>query len=98
MDSAVGQSERLLTRDLMVLIVSGFFALTGFASTFPLVPRYVEGELGGNKVSVGLALGIFSASAIFARPLVGRLGDERGRRFIIVGGTALTALTVAAHA
>lgn len=91
-------SERLLTRDLVVLIVSGFFALMGFASTLPLVPRYVENELGGGKVAVGLALGMFSVSAIVARPMVGRLGDTRGRRFIIVGGTALTAVTVAGHA
>ncbi len=98
MDSAADPAERLLTRDPLILIISGFFALVGFASTLPLVPRYVEGELGGGKVSVGVALGIFSVSAVLARPFVGRLGDERGRRFIIVGGTALTALTVAAHA
>jgi MFS family permease len=92
-----GSSNQLLTRDFLVLTISGFFALAGFASTLPLVPRYVEGELGGGKVSVGIAVGIFSLSAVFARPLVGKLGDERGRRFIIVGGTALTALSVAAH-
>ncbi len=81
-----------------MLIISGFFALTGFGSTLPLVPRYVESELGGGKVAVGLALGVFSVSAVVARPLIGQLGDERGRRFIIVGGTALTALAVAGHA
>jgi len=78
--------------------VSGFFALAGFSSTLPLVPRYVEGELGGGKVAVGLAVGIFSISAVACRPLVGRLGDERGRRYLIVGGTAITAISVAAHA
>jgi MFS family permease len=88
----------LLTRDFVLLTISGFFAMCGFASTLPLVPRYVEGELGGGKVAVGVAVGVFSVSAVFARPLVGRLGDERGRRFIIVGGTALTAVTVAGHA
>ncbi|MCP4226033.1 MAG: MFS transporter [Actinomycetia bacterium] len=96
--SNTADTERLLTKDFLVLTLSGFFALCGFASTLPLVPRYVEGELGGGKVSVGIAVGVFSVSAIVARPLVGRLGDERGRRFIIVGGTALTAITVAAHA
>lgn len=93
-----GPSDKLLTRDFIILTMSGFFALAGFASTLPLVPRYVEGELGGGKVSVGIAVGIFSLSAVFARPLIGKLGDEKGRRYIIVGGTALTALTVAAHA
>jgi MFS family permease len=88
----------LLTPAFLLLTLSGFFALSGFASTLPLVPRYVEGELGGGKVAVGLAVGIFSISAVASRPLVGRLGDERGRRYLIVGGTAITAVSVAAHA
>ncbi len=88
----------MLTPAFLLLTVSGFFALAGFASTLPLVPRYVEGELGGGKVAVGLAVGIFSISAVASRPLVGRLGDERGRRYLIVGGTAITAVSVAAHA
>lgn len=92
------ESAPLLTPAFLLLTVSGFFALAGFASTLPLVPRYVEGELGGGKVDVGLAVGIFSISAILSRPLIGRLGDERGRRYLIVGGTATTALSVAAHA
>ncbi len=95
-DTAI--ESRVLTRDFLVLIASGFFAMAGFASTMPLLPRYVEGELGGSPVEVGVALGIFSVSAVFARPLVGRLGDQRGRRFIIIAGTALTGLIVAAHA
>ena len=94
----VDRPERLLTPAFLLLTISGFFALSGFASTLPLVPRYVEGELGGGKVAVGVAVGIFSISAVASRPLVGRLGDERGRRYLIVGGTAITAITVAAHA
>ena len=58
---------RLLTPNFVLLIISGFFAMSGFASTLPLVPRYVENELGGSKVSVGLAVGIFSISAVLVR-------------------------------
>lgn len=97
-ESTGNGSPSLLTTDFLVLIFSGFFAMAGFASTLPLVPRYVEGELGGSKVAVGVALGIFSVSAVFARPMIGRLGDQRGRRFIIVAGTTLTGLIIAAHA
>jgi MFS family permease len=95
---AAGSPSRLITRDFVIVTLAGLFALVGFSSTLPLVPRYVETELGGSKLQVGVALGIFSISAIVARPYVGRLGDSRGRRFIIVAGTALTALTVAGHA
>ncbi len=91
-------TDRVITRDFVIVTLAGLFALIGFSSTLPLVPRYVEAELNGSKLEVGLAIGIFSISAILARPLVGRLGDTRGRRFIIVAGTALTALTVAGHA
>ncbi|MFN0030514.1 MAG: MFS transporter [Acidimicrobiales bacterium] len=91
-------SDRVITRDFVIVTLTGLFALMGFSSTLPLVPRYMENELGASKVEIGIALGIFSISALLARPYVGKLGDTRGRRFIIVAGTALTALSVAAHA
>lgn len=90
--------EKLVDGRFLTLVASAMFSAMGFSSTLPLVPRYVEGELGGGKVAVGLALGIFAFSAIFARPMIGRLGDSHGRRLLIVGGTFLTGLTVAAHA
>lgn len=98
MDAESLRTERLLTRDFLIVTASGLFALIGFSSTLPLVPRYVEGELDGSKLAVGVAVGIFSISAVASRPLVGKLGDERGRRFLIVGGCAATAVTVALHA
>ena len=65
--NAPGTDAPLLTKEFLLLIVSGFFALCGFSSTLPLVPRYVEGELGGGKVAVGIAVGIFSLSAVKRR-------------------------------
>lgn len=97
-EQEVEDRRPLLTPAFVVLTISGFFAMIGFSATLPLVPRFVEGELGGGKVAVGIAVGIFSLSAVVARPWIGQLGDTRGRRFIIVTGTALTAGTVAAHA
>lgn len=96
--TASSSSERLVTPAFLLLTISGFFAMIGFSATLPLVPRFVEGQLDGGKVAVGIAVGIFSLSAVFARPWIGQLGDTRGRRFIIVLGTATTAATVAAHA
>ena len=90
--------ERVVTREFVIVTLCGVFALIGFSSTLPLIPRYVEGVLGGSKVEVGIAVGIFAISAVVARPFIGRMGDERGRRFIIVAGCATTALSVAAHA
>ncbi|MEL7207593.1 MAG: hypothetical protein AAGK32_05080, partial [Actinomycetota bacterium] len=66
-----GGDQRLLTPSFVLLTVAGFFALAGFASTLPLVPRYVDGVLGGSKVEIGLALGMFST------PLVTQPADQR---------------------
>ena len=79
-------------------MISSMFSVIGFALTMPLLPRYVEGELGGGKISVGIAVGIFSISAIAARPLIGRIGDQQGRRVLLAGGALVTAVAIAAHA
>lgn len=88
---------RLLTRDfVLVTAVTACFMLS-FGATLPVLPRYVSDGLGGSDAMVGLVVGSYAASAIVLRPLVGRLGDQRGRRVLIVGGTVITAVAMVAH-
>ena len=88
---------RLLTRDFaLVTLATGFFMLS-FGATLPVLPRYVSNELGGSDLAVGIVVGSYAVSAIALRPLVGRLGDSRGRRLLFVGGACLTAVGMAAH-
>lgn len=87
----------ILTRDFLLVTTSSLLAVSGFSATLPLVPRFVEGELDGGKVAVGVAVGIFSISALLIRPLIGHLGDTRGRRLLIVAGCGLTGIAIAAH-
>ena len=54
-------------------------------------------DLNGGDVEVGLALGVFSFLLCW-RPWIGRLGDRRGRRLLIAGGSFITARVLAAHA
>lgn len=89
--------EPLLTRSFLLLIMAGTLSMLGFAMTIPLVPRFVEGPLGGDNFAVGVAVGIFSVTGIIFRPLIGRLGDSHGRRFLIVGGCVATGMIVALH-
>ena len=88
--------ERLLTRELLLTCLVGSFQILAFGSTLPLLSRFVEGELGGGGVAVGVTLGSFSVSAIALRPWLGRIGDTHGRRVLIVIGGLLvaTALTL----
>jgi len=89
--------ERLVDGPFLVLNAAAFFSALGFASVIPLVAQYVTKELEGGPLEVGLAVGIFSFSAVLARPYIGRLGDRKGRRLLVAGGTFLTALVLAGH-
>lgn len=71
--------------------------MLSFGATLPVLPRYISDELGGSDAMVGLVVGSYALSAIALRPLVGRLGDTRGRRVLIVGGALVTAVGMVAH-
>lgn len=86
-----------LVSSTFLLIVAAAFALfTAVGAVVPVLPRYVEGPLGGDAVAVGFVVGTFFVATLLARPLAGRLGDERGRRVVIVGGAAVMAAAIAA--
>ena len=61
-------------------------------AALPVLPRYVKGPIGGSDVEVGLVIGAFAFAAIVVRPLAGRWGDRRGRRPVMIAGTAFTAI------
>ena len=87
----------LLTPHFLILCVSALFSALGFSSVIPTVARFVATDLNGGDLEIGVALGVFSFSAILARPWIGRLGDRRGRRLLIAGGSFVTAGVLACH-
>ncbi|MGH2726255.1 MAG: MFS transporter, partial [Actinomycetota bacterium] len=89
--------KSLVTPEFLLVLLStlGYFLCVGML--LPVVPRFVEGPLGGSDIAVGLTAGTFSLTAVLIRPYVGRVGDRRGRRPLIVGGSAIVAATVLAY-
>jgi MFS family permease len=86
-----------LVSSTFLLIVAATFALfTAVGAVVPVLPRYVEGPLGGDAVAIGVVVGTFFVATLLARPLAGRLGDERGRRVVLVGGAGVMAAAIAA--
>ena len=57
-----------------------------------IAPGYVGDTLRGPPLAIGLAVGAPALTAVFARPLGGRLADERGTRPVVTGGGLLMAL------
>lgn len=61
-------------------------------ATFPVLPRFVKDELGGSDTTVGLVVGATALGAILARPVIGHIGDRRGRGVLMVSGGLIAAI------
>ncbi len=84
----------MLTPRFAAVTAATFAYFLGLGALLPTLPRYVEDELGGDGLAVGLVVGSFAISAALLRPFAGRLGDLRGRRILVVGGSALAGASI----
>jgi MFS family permease len=78
-------------------LVANFFFFAGFQWTFATLPGYIQ-DLGGGAAEIGLAYGLFSLSAVLARPAIGWLVDRLGRKPVLLAGAAMFALSPALYA
>ncbi len=87
----------MVTGRFFVVTLATFAYFLALGSQLPTLPRYVEDELGGNGLSVGLVVGGFAVSAAVVRPWAGRIGDRYGRRILLSGGALLVGLTTLSY-
>jgi len=80
---------------MVTLSTLAYFLALG--ALIPTLPRYVEDDLHGGSVAVGVVVGAFAVSAALLRPLAGRIGDTRGRRVLVIGGSLVMGLSVLAY-
>ena len=79
------------------LVTIPFVAVTGSMLLFFMyvgtalvaIPRFVEFELGGGEIGIGLSIAAFSVAAVVARPFIGRVSDRRGRRSVMTIGAVV---------
>lgn len=88
---------RMLTGRFVVVTAATFAYFCALGALLPTLPRYVEDELGGGGVAVGVVVGSFAVSAALVRPFAGRLGDTHGRRLLVSGGAFVVAVSVLAY-
>ncbi len=80
-------SGRALDRGFWLLFCSSALCFLSIGAYAPVLPRFVQDELGGGGFEVGLVTGITAVVAIVLRPSAGALGDRRGRRFAALLGS-----------
>lgn len=95
--TAAPTSPRVVTRPFVLVVASGLAYFVGLAMLAPVIPHYVEDELGRGKVAVGAAVGGLAFGAVVLRVLAGRVGDRVGRRVLIVAGAAIVAVSTAGY-
>jgi len=93
----VARRPRLLTKELVLVILAGSAYFLSLGVLLPVVPLYVGRSLGGGSLAVGFEVGVFSLGAVLLRPLAGRLGDRWGRRLLIVGGATIVSISALAY-
>jgi MFS family permease len=91
------QPKRMVTARFAIVTSATFFYFMSMGALIPTLPRYVEDELHGNGLQVGVVVGAFAVSAALARPWAGRLGDVKGRRLLLVGGSLIVGVTTLAY-
>lgn len=85
--------QRLLTGPFLLVTLSTFAFFVYVGVMVPLVPRFIEDELGGGELAIGMNLVAFAGAAILIRPLLGPIANRRGRRILMIGGSLLAAVS-----
>lgn len=90
----VHAKPRIFTQNFLLLCLANFTAFSSFYLLLATLPIYiVDPRIGGHESETGLIIGVFAASALILRPLVGRASDIRGKRLLIVFGAAILFLS-----
>ena len=76
---------------LLVLFITAFVDMVGFALVLPLLPYYAS-EYGANALLVGVLISSFSVAQLAVAPLWGRASDRYGRRPMIIAGLVLSSV------
>lgn len=93
-----GKETSLLSPRFVVVMLASFAYFAAMGVLLPTVPRFVEDELNGGGLQVGIGVGSFAVSAALLRPWIGRIGDTRGRKVLAVGGSAVAGVSIGLYA
>ena len=75
---------------LIVLMITAFVDMVGFAMVLPLIPFYAT-QMGASGIHVGLLISAFSVAQLLSAPTWGRVSDRFGRRPAVVSGLLVSA-------
>jgi MFS family permease len=87
----LNQLEPHQRRSLLVLFITGLLFWTSIAILLPTLPTYLD-SIGINQQQIGLIIGAFAIGLLATRPILGKLADTRGRKFVLILGTIVVTI------
>jgi MFS family permease len=83
--------EPLQRHSLMILFSTGLLFWMSIAILLPTLPAYIH-KIGIGQEHLGWIMGSFAIGLLATRPIVGKLADTRGRKFVLIIGTIVAAI------
>jgi MFS family permease len=83
--------ESYQRQSLLVLFITGLLFWTSIGVLLPTLPAYLD-SIGINQQQLGFIIGAFAIGLIATRPLLGKLADTRGRKLVLLIGTAVATI------
>ncbi len=83
------ESEKLFTKNFILTSLSTVAIFTSFYFLLVTLPKYILDELRGTESQIGLIIGVFTITAVLLRPFIGREVDRRGRKIVLIAGSAV---------
>lgn len=90
-------TERLWSRNFILLCLSNTFLFLSFDMLLPTLPLYVA-EKGGSDTEIGMIMGVFTITAILIRPFSKVGSNKMGEKMLLVCGVILCLLATGSYA
>ncbi len=88
-ERAAGKArERLITRDVALIMAATFFYMTSSMMGTPIIAGFSQ-SLGASGAVMGFLAGALSLSALICRPIAGNLSDRTSKRKLAVIGALI---------
>jgi len=92
-EEGIADNERLWTAPYITLILLGIFISMSFYMVMPLLSKYAL-QRGASVPAAGVIVGMFSITALFARPVSGIISDRLNKKYVFMAATALIGLSL----
>jgi MFS family permease len=89
--STIDRLEPQQQHSLVMLFCTGLLFWMSIAILLPTLPAYIN-KIGIGQEQLGWIMGSFAIGLLATRPIVGKLADTRGRKFVLIIGTIVAAI------